>query len=149
MNALAPGTPSKGATGSSQFAKVASCGGYGLVMMVSVSPRLKRSSVLGALHRGLGFAAYRRTIRNSAILGLHSVRALPPSEQFEFTRALAISPEFLETLITDLRSRDIAIVSLAEALARLNAGDPDPFVAITFDDGYADNFHAAFPVFQR
>lgn len=104
--------------------------------------------VFGAMHRALGYAVYNRSIRRSAILNFHSVRELA-SEAFHYTRNLAVSPAFLEDLVIDLRRRDIAIVTLMEALDRLNLGDPRPFVAITFDDGYADNYCAAFPIFER
>jgi peptidoglycan/xylan/chitin deacetylase (PgdA/CDA1 family)/CelD/BcsL family acetyltransferase involved in cellulose biosynthesis len=41
------------------------------------------------------------------------------------------------------------VVSLTEMLARLDRGDPEQLMAITFDDGYRDNYQRAFPVLQR
>src|SRR5262245_36825435 len=109
-------------------------------MMASAFQRLKGSFVPGVLHRALGYAVYNRPIRTRAILNFHSIREVDRLETFHYARNLAVSPSFLEGLIIDLRRRDIPIVSLTEALERLTIGDPDAFVAITFDDGYADNF---------
>jgi peptidoglycan/xylan/chitin deacetylase (PgdA/CDA1 family) len=47
---------------------------------------------------------------------------------------VAISREFLERMNVDLRRRDIALVSLSEAL-KLAANPLQPFIALTFDDG--------------
>src|SRR5215471_6602809 len=41
------------------------------------------------------------------------------------------------------------VVSLAELLRRLTEGSTEPVLAITFDDGYQDNYHSAFPVLER
>jgi len=97
----------------------------------------------------LGYATFFRPIRSSAILNFHSIRDIPATEAFTWTRSLTVTPAFLENLITELRRRNIAIVSLAEALSRLGRHDSGSFVAITLDDGYADNFHHAFPVFRQ
>jgi peptidoglycan/xylan/chitin deacetylase (PgdA/CDA1 family)/CelD/BcsL family acetyltransferase involved in cellulose biosynthesis len=49
-----------------------------------------------------------------------------------------------------LLARHYKIVSLREAMRRLdNGGPPEPVVAITFDDGYADNCTSALPVLER
>jgi peptidoglycan/xylan/chitin deacetylase (PgdA/CDA1 family) len=108
-----------------------------------------RLPVAQALHRALGRAAFLRSFRKSAIFNFHSVRDLPKHEAFEWTRSLTVAPAFLERVIVELRSRNVVIVPLAEALLRLARSDPNPFAAITLDDGYADNFHFAFPIFQR
>jgi peptidoglycan/xylan/chitin deacetylase (PgdA/CDA1 family)/CelD/BcsL family acetyltransferase involved in cellulose biosynthesis len=46
-------------------------------------------------------------------------------------------------------ARHYRVVSVAEMLDQLHHGPPEPLVAITFDDGYQDNYENAFPVLQR
>lgn len=41
------------------------------------------------------------------------------------------------------------VVSLTSLLDRLQAGCPEPVLAITFDDGYEDNYTSALPILQR
>jgi peptidoglycan/xylan/chitin deacetylase (PgdA/CDA1 family) len=83
---------------------------------------------------------------NGMILCLHSV---VPEGRTPGVSNLAVNSCFLERLIIDLRQRGIALVSLDEALQRLARRDGKPFVALTFDDGYRDNYDVAFPVFLR
>jgi peptidoglycan/xylan/chitin deacetylase (PgdA/CDA1 family) len=46
-------------------------------------------------------------------------------------------------------SRHYRVVSLAEMFRRLQEGPAEPVLAITFDDGYRDNFENAFPILKR
>jgi peptidoglycan/xylan/chitin deacetylase (PgdA/CDA1 family)/CelD/BcsL family acetyltransferase involved in cellulose biosynthesis len=47
-------------------------------------------------------------------------------------------------------SQHYQVVSLTEATRRLaQGGPPEPVIAITFDDGYQDNYLRAFPILQR
>jgi peptidoglycan/xylan/chitin deacetylase (PgdA/CDA1 family) len=62
---------------------------------------------------------------------------------------LRTSASFLEALIAHYRSKGIHIVTLDEALARLELPAPEPFVCFTFDDGYRDNLRLALPIFER
>lgn len=85
-------------------------------------------------------------LRGQAVLCLHGVtnektRILPHG-------GMSVSADFLTSLILDLKARRIACVSVAEALTRLRAGSPKPFVAFTLDDGYRDNYEVAYPVFR-
>ena len=48
-----------------------------------------------------------------------------------------------------LRDQDVDVVTLDEALARLEAPTARPFAAFTFDDGYADTLTHALPVMER
>jgi peptidoglycan/xylan/chitin deacetylase (PgdA/CDA1 family)/CelD/BcsL family acetyltransferase involved in cellulose biosynthesis len=46
-------------------------------------------------------------------------------------------------------ARHHKVVPLAEAFDRLASGSPESVVTITFDDGYQDNYHNAFPILER
>ncbi len=61
---------------------------------------------------------------------------------------IAISPEFFEAQIRYLQNH-FTIISLDEALEAIPRGTSEPLFAITFDDGYRDNFTDAYPVLRR
>jgi peptidoglycan/xylan/chitin deacetylase (PgdA/CDA1 family) len=41
------------------------------------------------------------------------------------------------------------VVSLSELMVHLQSGSPETVLALTFDDGYRDNYQNAFPILQR
>jgi Predicted xylanase/chitin deacetylase len=96
---------------------------------------------------GLGHLGSARARRTSAILCLHSVTKARSDEGQ--VSGLTITDRFLERMIVDLRRQRISLVSLQEALHRVETGDTRPFVAITFDDGCRDNYDVAFPVLRQ
>ena len=59
------------------------------------------------------------------------------------------SAGFLEKLIRHYVSRHIAVVSLSEAMLRIESGSAERFVCFTFDDGYRDNLNIALPIFRK
>lgn len=62
---------------------------------------------------------------------------------------ICVSPDRFEQHLASL-SRVADLVPLSELASRLRRGrGTRPAVAITFDDGYADNLHAALPVLER
>lgn len=83
-----------------------------------------------------------------AVLMLHHVGYRAPS-YFGGNDHLSIKPEFLSKMLDEFRQECIDIVSLDEAIWRMNAQKQTaPFVALTFDDGYRDNVETAYPILQ-
>lgn len=83
-----------------------------------------------------------------AILTMHHV--LPEEKKsFAPNGILEITPEFLEAVVTNIRKKGYDIVSLDEAHRRITSSDPEqPFVSLTFDDGYRDNLENAYPILK-
>lgn len=89
-------------------------------------------------------AAYRRVGGSVVVLAYHRVAGLPTDPQ-----ALAVSPEHFEAQARMLaeRYRVISLDEVADGLARHHL--PRRAVAITFDDGYADNLRVAAPFLRE
>lgn len=85
-----------------------------------------------------------------SLLTLHHVQPGMDAERFSPNRILSITPEFLEASIVQVRKLGYETVSLDEARRRLVEKDfATRFVSFTLDDGYADNYQHAFPIFRR
>ncbi len=84
-----------------------------------------------------------------AILTLHHVR--PEARRgFAPNAGLDVTPAFLDDALRLVRAEGYDLVSLDEALARLQRPKPGRFfVALTFDDGYRDNVEHAWPVLAK
>lgn len=69
---------------------------------------------------------------------------------FEPNGFLSITPEFLETVIGDVRDAGFDIISIDDVKARLQSKrSTRPFAVFTLDDGYRDNRDYAYPVFKK
>lgn len=86
-----------------------------------------------------------------SVLMLHHVRDLNLTP-FSPNYHLSISPSFLDELLTQLKE-DYDLVSMNDVVERINNPNASsyskPFVAITLDDGYINNFEIAAPIFQK
>lgn len=106
---------------------------------------------LNALYYTGAIRALRKSICGVGVMfTLHRVR--PPTGQRAFApnRILEITPDFLETTIVRVRQLGYRIVTLDEFHRCLIERDfSRPVVSFTLDDGYADNFVHAFPVFRK
>ena len=118
--------------------------------MIPPQTRIRRAVLSGLYHT----RAYRllepRARGVGAIFTLHHVRPSSPQGGFSPNRILEITPSFLIKTIKLCERIGYEFVSLDEASRRLVEGDDRaPFVSFTLDDGYADNYTHAFPVFRE
>jgi peptidoglycan/xylan/chitin deacetylase (PgdA/CDA1 family) len=83
------------------------------------------------------------------ILMLH--RVVQKRSQLEANKQMEITPEFLEKMILDYQARGYQFVSLDEVheIVSNQKKLKQKFVCFTFDDGYADNYELAYPVFKK
>lgn len=83
------------------------------------------------------------------VLMLH--RVMEQRSTLDINKKIEITPGFLERTIQYYRDNNYRFVSLDEVAAILESGKrtKSPFVCFTFDDGYADNYEAAYPIFKK
>jgi peptidoglycan/xylan/chitin deacetylase (PgdA/CDA1 family) len=84
----------------------------------------------------------------ATILTYHHVGEPPPSSE---KRALYVTPEAFERQLRILRERRIPVLSLNAIRKglRREIWIPGRSAALTFDDGFEDNFHNAFPLLRK
>lgn len=100
--------------------------------------------MIGYLHRKLHNITHPVLGR---ILMLH--RVVEQRNEGE-NRELEVTPEFLKQTIDDYRRQGHRFVSIDEACDIINRGRTDhPFVCLTFDDGYQDNYDIAYPILKQ
>lgn len=110
-------------------------------------------AAIGAMFEALSLSRLPGLIRamsrsRGVVFTLHRVLPEPPAP-FSPNAILQITPDFLDRVLTRLAQLDIDVVSLDEALARLDGPKGKPFAAFTFDDGYRDNRDHALPILRR
>jgi peptidoglycan/xylan/chitin deacetylase (PgdA/CDA1 family) len=81
-----------------------------------------------------------------AILNYHNIAPVPDGMSMP---KLYVSPEQFARQLWWLRRVGLMGVSLSEGIRRLRQGDEAGCVALTFDDGYADNVVNAAPLLQE
>lgn len=72
---------------------------------------------------------------------------------FSPSRILKVTPEFLDSVIRQVREAGFDIISIDDVRARLSrladgGTQPRPFAVFTLDDGYKDNRDYAYPIFK-
>jgi len=113
---------------------------------VTIGQSLTRSA-LGALSAaGIPRLMTRRHAGIGSILALHRVHE--PAGAAEFgARRMSISPANFRQAVGTLSRRGYDFVTMSEAVTRLEAaGAGRRFACLTFDDGFADTYGAAFPI---
>lgn len=99
---------------------------------------------------GLHRLASSVTRGRGAILMFHHVRPWRPAlPGFTPNRLLEITPEFLDAVIGLVKRLGFEIVTLDEALRRIEQPRGERFAALTFDDGYRDTRDHALPVLEQ
>lgn len=101
-------------------------------------------------HGGLSSIARASLAGRAVILRYHSVSSEADGTHLCLDPGLAVLPEDFDRQCAWLR-RHYRVVSLDEMVDALQAGRalPPKAVALTFDDGYLDNYTRAFPILQR
>jgi peptidoglycan/xylan/chitin deacetylase (PgdA/CDA1 family) len=110
----------------------------------------ERMKVLSTIVERTGIATvFRRAIagRSSLILALH--RVLPAEEQSLCYNPHLVLSESAFVSLLQLLQRDYQVVPLEELLSDPGGAEGHPKVAITFDDGWEDNYRVAFPHLLR
>jgi peptidoglycan/xylan/chitin deacetylase (PgdA/CDA1 family) len=90
--------------------------------------------------RALAQFRSRRAAAGITILIYHRVGGMSPDER-------DLDPADFAAQLDVLADADV--VSLGEAVRRLESGDRRPGVVLTFDDGFADVYHSAWPVLRE
>lgn len=111
--------------------------------------------ILRCGYKALQFLPLEKYFKNQwagcgTILTLHQVvHAQSSAAGFEGANTV----EFLDEVLTYLKSASYDLLSMNEVEQRLQAGasikNHRPFVSFTFDDGYRNNLELAYPLFKR
>jgi peptidoglycan/xylan/chitin deacetylase (PgdA/CDA1 family) len=85
------------------------------------------------------------------IFMLHRVLPADLRKEYTFNRDLAITPEFLEQTIIDLKKENYRFISLNELYLVLKENQKinQKIVCFTLDDGYRDNITYGLPIFEK
>jgi peptidoglycan/xylan/chitin deacetylase (PgdA/CDA1 family) len=111
---------------------------------------MMKAAMSGLYHTGAHRLLAPYTQGVGVIFTLHHVRPEPEEPRaFAPNRILEVTPEFLDAVLDQVQEAGLDVVSLDEAVLRLEQGDGRRFACFTFDDGYRDNLQYAYPLFKR
>lgn len=111
-----------------------------------VAPRMKDAIAAGGYRTGLYHAFGRRYAGRGVILMFHRVC---PDGTDTLYPGYVVPVGLIDMLVRSVRDAGWDIIALDEIPARLEQPGARRFVCFTFDDGYADNYALALPVFRR
>ena len=110
---------------------------------------LRKLALNAARFSGMGTLAGRFAGTSGAILMLHRVTP-DKGKPFGFNRHLAITPQFLDDVLTEMRGLGFTFMSMDELAERLASGRcVGRCATVTADDGYLDNMQHALPVLEK
>jgi hypothetical protein len=101
-------------------------------------------------HGGISTLARACLAGRAVILRYHSVSTVADGTHLCLDPGLAVAPDDFDRQCTYLKQH-YTVISLDEMVERLASGRtlPPKAVALTFDDGYLDNYTRAFPILMR
>jgi peptidoglycan/xylan/chitin deacetylase (PgdA/CDA1 family) len=91
------------------------------------------------------------TVTQLPILMYHYIRDLPPNTRDQLGYGLSISPKLFDAQLAYLAGAHYDTVTMDEAVAHITRGTPLPAkpIVLSFDDGYADFYTAAWPLLKK
>lgn len=91
------------------------------------------------------YAAYRKT--GAPVLMYHAVGN---DEGADWPKTLIMKPELFEAHLRYLKEQGYTMVTVVELAERLQKGESvDKYVALSFDDGYKNNYSVVLPLLQK
>ncbi|MDG2303918.1 MAG: polysaccharide deacetylase family protein [Candidatus Binatia bacterium] len=111
---------------------------------------IRNLAKLAIHHGGISSVARACLAGRAVILRYHSVSTAADGTHLCLDPGLAVRPEHFDRQCAYL-ARHYNVISLDEMVTRLIEGKPLPpkAVALTFDDGYLDNYTQAFPILEQ
>ena len=118
--------------------------------MAKVKTAMMKAAMAGLYHTGAHRLLAPYTQGTGLIFTLHHVRPEPAEPKaFAPNRILEVTPEFLDAVLDQVEDAGLDVITLDEAVERLEQSEAKRFVCFTFDDGYRDNLQYAYPMFKR
>lgn len=113
------------------------------------STRLLKAALSALHYTGADGLIAPFTSGRGVIFMLHHVSP-EPTHEFSPNGILKVTPEFLESVIVQVKAAGFDCVSLDDVPERLAGPESQPpFAVFTLDDGYRDNRDYAYPIFKR
>jgi len=118
--------------------------------VAKVKTAMMKAAMAGLYHTGAHRLLAPYTQGVGLVFTLHHVRPEPVAPKpFAPNRILDVTPEFLDAVLDQVEDAGLDVITLDEAVERLEHGEDKRFVCFTFDDGYRDNLQYAYPLFKR
>lgn len=91
------------------------------------------------------------TVTVTPILMYHYIRELPPNTPDQLGYGLSVAPKLFDDQLAYLARAGYQSISMDELVSHMTKGTPLPPkpVVLTFDDGYADFYSAAWPLLKK